>query len=164
MTHLKTPIITFAALMAVSAMGASMAEKVNVSKFTYQNKGEYNAYFNVRYNQADGTNCSVYLNGEAYTGTKVMVTTSGAVMTKNRVDSVTVDLTSIQFKSFKGGSGCKGEIPDGTRVWGKVYIDAGDNESCKKSVELIKQGSGKTVSYRTGGTTLKDNRCKQDIK
>ncbi len=153
MQHSKKTIIALAALFSMGFAGTSMAETKDVSKFTYKNNGTYDAYFNVRYNK-DGKNCQVYLDGNAFTGLRKV---------GQRIGNVEVDLNSTAFKVESGGNTCKGAIPDGTRVWGKVYIEDGDKESCKKSVELIKQGSGKTVSYRTGGTTLKDNRCKQDI-
>lgn len=176
----RTAAFTLAKALSVAAVAAfaglttapAMAETATVSKMTYKNNGRYNAFFNVRYNLADGKNCTVYLPGEAFTGggltAKSIENAYGVkdvkIGTKNK-KNVSVDLTSDQFKVYKGPDRCLsgGAIPSGERVWGKVDIDAGDAKSCKKSIELIAGNGGTTVDYRTGGTTLNDNRCKQNV-
>ncbi|MCB1814098.1 MAG: hypothetical protein KDK04_20615 [Candidatus Competibacteraceae bacterium] len=173
MQHLNKTIITLAALFAMGSTGISLAQAKDVSKMTYKNNGVYNAFFNVRYNLQDGKNCTVYLPNEAFTGTgltakwvKDAYALGNLDISSRKNDKVSVDLTSNNFKIYKGPDNClsSGGIPDGTRVWGKIDIDAGDEVSCKKSIALIKQSSGgTTVDYRSSGTTLNNNRCKQDI-
>ena len=174
MQHLNKTIITLAALFAMGSTGISLAQTKDVSKMTYKNNSNiYNAFFNVRYKLQNGKNCTVYLPDEAFTGTgltaKWVKNTYGIGnldISVSKRKKVSVDLTSNNFKIYKGPDNClnSGMIPDGTRVWGKIYIDAGDEESCKKSIALIKQSSGgTTVDYRSSGTTLNNNRCKQDI-
>lgn len=172
MQHLNKTIITLAALFAMGSTGISLAQTKDVSKMTYKNNGVYNAFFNVRYNLQDGKNCTVYLPDEAFTGTGLTAKWAkdayglpGLDIGSRKNGKVSVDLTSNNFKIYKGPDNClnSGMIPDGTRVWGKIDIDAGDEVSCKKSIELIKQSSGATADYRSSGTTLNNNRCKQDI-
>lgn len=156
--------VLLAAAIALSPVGVHAAETV-VNEMIYKNNGPYNAYFNVRYNLEDGTNCQVYQPGAAYTGQWSEISGSSDKLKKGHRGRVTVDLTG-KFKVRSGGSKCLIEkgIPDGARVWGKVEIDGGDKESCKKSKTLIKVSTrnGNTQRYKTGGTSLKNNRCKHD--
>ncbi len=128
-------------------MEAGYAKDWPINEMTYRNNGAYVAHFNVRYNH-QGNKCSVYLDGQAYTS--------------STDQNVTVDLTSDEFEVHSGGSGCKGAIPDGAEVWGKVFITAGEDKSCRKDGTkfIYIADSNNTASYRSGGTTGNNNRCK----
>ncbi|MEZ5582360.1 MAG: hypothetical protein R3F37_05965 [Candidatus Competibacteraceae bacterium] len=172
----RAKVTTFAKRLCCASIlgliaGTAMAEDITVSEMTYKNNGAYNAFFNVRYNLDDGKNCTVYLPGQAFTGealtAKQIEAKYGVIVGPGikKNDQVKVDLTSSDFKVFKGPNRCttNGKIPDGMRVWGKIDIDGGDEKSCKKSANLIPGSGGKTVAYRSSGTTLNNNSCKQSI-
>lgn len=59
-----------------------------------------------------------------------------------------------------------GDVPDGSEVWLKAYIAAGDNESCRKdnpriyTAGLPSKSQTYTQFYKMGGQTLTNNMCK----
>ena len=153
--------LSAAAIAVVAAIaGPSMAETVTVSKMTYKNNGAYDAYFFVRYNTDSGIKCGVYLENDNDSTGKL--SSPVTIKTNNKLH---VDLTSSKFLIFNGTHDCapNGKIPNGKRVWGKIVIKGGDEQSCKKSVVLVKGSNGGRVDYRSGGTTLNNNRCKQSL-
>lgn len=50
----------------------------------------------------------------------------------------------------------------GQEVWLAIGIEMGDDVSCRKDTHKLyyKPGVGKTAHFKTGGTTLNNNRCK----
>ena len=134
-----------------------LAETVTISKMTYKNNGAYDAFFFLRYNLDNGTKCAVYLDDNFDTGTNLYLW--------QKDEKVRIDLTLSTFKMWEGPKTCliDGAIPDGIRVWGKIDIRGGEQVSCKKSIVLLKGKNGKMMDYRSGGTTMNNNRCKQSL-
>lgn len=65
-----------------------------------------------------------------------------------------VDLSQIK----KDGYG----IREGSEVWLVARIMGGDKESCRKDTKRYYKKNGKIFSQSMGGTTLNNNRCKND--
>ncbi|MEM7638580.1 MAG: hypothetical protein AAF269_05900 [Pseudomonadota bacterium] len=125
-----------------------LAKEVEASAMKYTNKGTYTAQFYIRYNLEDGSNC------------KVRPKNFGLVNLAYN-DTVTYDL-SDKMMVKDGGQGCLnayGYIQEGREVWGYVDITYGTNEGCNKDKTVIYQMRGGTISYKTKGETLSNNRC-----
>lgn len=139
--------------LALACLGLGLAEpvlakEVEARAMKYTNKGTYTAQFYIRYNLDDGSNC------------KVRPKNFGLVNLAYN-DTVTYDL-SDKMVVKDGGQGCVnayGYIQEGREVWGYVDITYGTNEGCKKDKTVIYQMRGGTISYKTKGETLTNNRC-----
>jgi len=70
---------------------------------------------------------------------------------------VTVDLNK-----FEGGD--KGDLQNGTEVWVRVNIQAGDSPSCHKDGHKLVywKDVGRSIHFVSQGSTLKDNRCQYE--
>jgi hypothetical protein len=50
--------------------------------------------------------------------------------------------------------------PKGNEVWGKVQIESGETEGCRKDgTQFYFRKGGGTVGYKTAGSTYNNNRC-----
>ncbi|MHA7899014.1 MAG: hypothetical protein ACX94B_04060 [Henriciella sp.] len=102
-------------------------------------------------------------NGGAYALSSVSVkwkvgsTTKQKTFTANvaSLDSFCVDLS--QVKASDGHP-----IPLGAEVWLVAHIAGGDTESCRKDTKRYYQISGEGLGHLMGGTTLQNNRCKNN--
>jgi hypothetical protein len=53
------------------------------------------------------------------------------------------------------------KIEEGDEVWAHIAISLGKTKNCRKdSKRLVYDPNGGTVTYKTGGTTLNNNRCR----
>ncbi len=145
-TYWDTVTLVAGLVFSVLFAGAGHAKDYPVNKMEYRNNGAYEAIFTVRYIH-EGESCAIYLRSENKTGD----------------DRSRYDLTLDEFGVYRGDpDACSGPIPEGTEVWGKVWIVAGEGKSCRKDGTrfIYDSDSDNTASYRTGGTTRHNNRCK----
>ena len=128
-------LVWLALLAGVVGMGSAAADKTcyEVSTMRYTNNGGYTVKkFYVMFKDAKGQkNEDIGLAFETYTG-----------------DTRSVDLNEVEG------------LKSGNEVWGKVNIEGGDREGCRKDGNKFYYAkSGGTVNYKTSGTTLNNNRC-----
>ncbi|NQY96872.1 MAG: hypothetical protein HRT82_06890 [Henriciella sp.] len=118
---------------AIAAPAAEAKTCYGVSKMKYTNKGGYTvSAFDVMYKDGNGDKKEVLGSGEDLTAGQ----------------SVSVGIDEVSGPKV------------GNEVWGKIEIEAGDNNGCRKDGNKFyydKQGG--TVSYKSSGTTLNNNRC-----
>ena len=104
-----------------------------LATMNYKNKGAYTVKkFYVMFKDADGKkNEDIGISTATYTG-----------------DTRTVDMVEVEG------------LKTGDEVWGKVNIEGGDREGCRKDGNVFYYAkSGGTVTYQTAGTTRNNNRC-----
>ena len=130
------------------------AEEYSVKELHYKNVGGYNATCYIRFEHL-GKPCSVFKPApNDHKEPKVV----------RKGDTIRFNLNKDKLKIRRGSENCLNNdwIRAGTRVWGHVVIDAGERKSCKKDGAVLKfHPDGDTVTYKTGGTTLNNNRCRQ---
>lgn len=124
------------AMLSAFAIAVPVADAktcYGVSKMKYTNKGGYTvSAFDVMYKDGNGDKKEVLGSGEDLLNG----------------ESVTVGIDEVSGPKV------------GNEVWGKIEIEAGDNNGCRKDGNKFyydKQGG--TVSYKSSGTTLNNNRC-----
>lgn len=135
-SKLKSAHLLGLAMLSAFAVAAQVAEAktcYGVSKMKYTNKGGYTvSAFDVMYKDGNGDKKEVLGSGEDLLNG----------------ESVTVGIDEVSGPKV------------GNEVWGKIEIEAGDNNGCRKDGNKFyydKQGG--TVSYKSSGTTLNNNRC-----
>lgn len=124
------------------------AGQVTANALKYSNDGAYAARFYIQYKLEDGKACWVKPKSmTAYVGP----------------DSWIQYGLDDNMQIFLGPKRCldaSGGIPNGIEVWGRVQIDLGSAQSCRKDKRVIYQSSGGLMSYKTKGTTFNNNRCR----
>lgn len=145
------PTIAFVTL-ALLGVSSAHAKTVEASSLQYKNNGAYSAEFYVEYNreyEGETVTCQLYRKN------------SGMVETGK---STSIDIRRSDLEIEKGSrKACltdSGTIPLKTEVWGRVKIEFGENQKCRKDTKIVVTRSGGEVKYRTGGTTYNNNRCK----
>lgn len=133
---MKFRILLGLAMLATSiGMGSAAADAncYKISKMKYKNRGAYSVKeFIVKFIGDDGKEWSDV----------------GYFQTIDSGQTKTIDLSYIDG------------LEKGYEAWGKVKIDAGDNEDCRKDgTKFYYNENGGTVTYKTKGTTLNNNRC-----
>ena len=104
-----------------------------------------------------------YKNAGAYTAKKFYVMYENAKGEKQEdvglaFDTLTGETRSVDLTEVVG-------LKSGYETWGKVNIEGGDREGCRKDGNVFYYNrSGGTVTYKTGGTTLNNNRCELNNK
>lgn len=99
-----------------------------------------------------------YKNNGGYTVKKFYVMFEDADGKKNEdigisTDTYTGDIRTVALEEVVG-------LKTGNEVWGKVNIEGGDSEGCRKDGNVFYYAkSGGPVTYQTAGTTLNNNRC-----
>ena len=135
-------------MIGAMSLGLANASEVTASTMKYSNDAPYAARFYISYKLDDGEACWVKPKSmSAYAG-------PGAWVKYSLDDDMQV---------FLGPDECLAvgdQIPNGMEVWGKIQIDFGDTESCRKNKRVIYKSSGGLISYKTKGTTLNNNRCR----
>ncbi|NQY96870.1 MAG: hypothetical protein HRT82_06880 [Henriciella sp.] len=133
-------ILKLAGLVGVSVLlgaATAAADKTcyGVAKMQYINKGGYTVSdFYVMYKDENGDKQEGYRHRSDLTVG----------------ETVLIDLTLIS-----------GPPSVGDEVWGKLAIEGGDRNGCRKDgTKFYYDKSGGTISYKSGGTTLNNNRCK----
>lgn len=125
------------ALLSAFAIAAPVAEAktcYGVSKIKYTNKGAY-------------TVSTIFVMSKDQNGD-----TQETVGT--RPDLLNGQSSTVNIAGVSDGPSL------GDEVWGKIKIEAGDRNGCRKDGNKFyydKQGG--TVSYKSSGTTQNDNRC-----
>ena len=142
-------VLTFAgAIIAPSMVSFGHASEVTANTMKYRNDGAYVSRFYIQYKLDDGKACWVKPKSmSAYVGPDGWI--------QYGLDD--------KMQVFYGPSSCVdigGGIPNGVEVWGRVQIESGSSENCRKSKRVIYQSSGGLISYKTKGTTFKNNRCR----
>jgi len=149
----RTALIVTALGMSVG-LTASPAEarQVAANSLLYKNNGTYSAYMVVEFKtvfEGEQVTCQVEPRANPLLESK---------------EEATIDLTGTKWRSAKGGKeACLNDdltIPEGTEVWGRIKILAGETHSCRKDTKVIYRADGGTMKYRSGGTTFNNNRCK----
>ena len=137
-----------ASIIGATSLGLANASEVTASTMKYSNDGAYAARFYVQYRLDDGEACWVKpKHMSAY------VEPGGWI--KYGLDD--------GMRVFLGPNRCLdsgSNIPANIEVWGKVKMDWGEGESCRKNKRVIYKSSGGLVSYKTKGTTHNGNRCR----
>lgn len=128
-------LICLALFAGLIGVGPAAADKTcyQLGTMKYKNKGGYTVKkFYVMFTDTNGKkNEDVGISTETYTG-----------------ETRTVDLEEVIG------------LKTGDEVWGKVNIEGGDSEGCRKDGNIFYYAkSGGTVTYQTAGTTLNNNRC-----
>jgi len=133
MKALNLAVLT--ALAGLTCIAPAAADKTcyNVSAMRYQNNGAYTVEtFYIMYKDEDG-------DKQSKRGIK---------------ESTYPSETKIVYLSEDFN------FPSGAEVWGKVAIESGETEGCRKDgTKFYYNKKGGTVSYKTGGTTYNNNRC-----
>lgn len=133
MTVLKCVLLAGLSILAVAE--TALAEKTcyKVDSMRYQNNGAYNVEkFYVMYKDENGKKKST-------------------VGLENKVYPSQTGLVHIDVEI---------DLPDGTEVWGKIKIESGENEGCRKDgTKFYYYTKGGTVGYKSEGTTYNNNRC-----
>ncbi|MEM9840999.1 MAG: hypothetical protein AAF767_00055 [Pseudomonadota bacterium] len=136
------------AMIAPCMTGFGHASEVTASTMKYSNDGAYVARFYIQYKLDDGKACWVKPKSmSAYVG-------PGGWIKYGLDDEMQVFLGP--GRCVDAGRG----IPNGIEVWGRVQIDSGSSESCRKDKRVIYQSSGGLMSYKTKGTSFNKNRCR----
>ncbi|MEM1146758.1 MAG: hypothetical protein AAGH49_03135 [Pseudomonadota bacterium] len=137
-------------LMGLSVVLASpvQASEVKASIMEYKNEGAYTSRFFIRFELDNGKKCLVKPKGiSAYTAP----------------DGSLRYVLDDRMKVYTGPDNCLDknmEIRQGQQVWGRILIDMGDSETCKKGKSVIFRRSGGTIKYKSKGTTKNNNRCR----
>lgn len=123
------------ALTGLTCIGSAAADKTcySVSAMRYQNNGAYTVEkFYIMYKDENGEKQSKRgIKDSIYSG-------------ETRIVYLTDDFN----------------LPHGAEVWGKVSIESGETEGCRKDgTKFYYHKTGGTVSYKTGGSTYNNNRC-----
>ena len=118
---------------------AAAADNYDVSRIGYYNGGVYTACMQVRWRRPSGKEFRT---------------------TPNEGHCANAGKTKFwQLKNVTTETNVK--IQQGDEVWAKIQIQMGDSKNCRKSEKkFFYQETGGTVTYRTAGTTLNDNRCR----
>mgnify|MGYP001804345237 CR=1 FL=1 len=128
--------------------GLANASEVTANTMKYSNDGAYVARFYIQYKLDDGKACWVKPKSmSAYVG-------PGSWIKYGLDDNMQVFLGPDRCLDTGGG------IPNGIEVWGRVQIDSGSSDNCRKDKRVIYQSSGGLISYKTKGTTFNKNRCR----
>lgn len=142
-----------AALVAVAfgALGGmAQAEEWAADEMVYTNDGAFVSVFYVVWKGSDGNTCRMFPKNS---GNNL---SNGETIVVDLSDEDNFDFT----RNYAFGDPKKCKLKEGTEVWGWIDISSGDGEKCKKSSKVLYHPSGKTIRYKTGGTTLNNNRCK----
>ena len=128
-------LICLALFAGLIGVGPAAADKTcyQLATMKFKNKGRYTVKeYYVMFEDADGKkNEDVGISTATYTG-----------------DTRTVDMVEVEGLKI------------GDEVWGKVNIEGGDREGCRKDGNVFYYArSGGTVTYQTAGTTRNNNRC-----
>lgn len=133
-------ILRVAGLLGVSVLlgaATAAADKTcyGVAKMQYINKGGYTVSdFYVMYKDENGDEQQGY---------------------RSRSDITVGETVLIEIQGITGGP------PVGSEVWGKIAIEGGDRNGCRKDgTKFYYDKNGGTISYKSSGTTLNNNRCK----
>lgn len=132
----------------------TQAKTCYVDAIKYRNKGAYNVQdLGFHWVQSTPDHNEAMIDGFTFGAHSLMV------------DLDKGESATIKLKTYTSGVNVGGNqymLRDGNEVWIKVNITAGEHKSChKKNHKLIyKEGVGKTMKFKSGGTTLNNNRCK----
>jgi hypothetical protein len=127
-----------AVILLISAVSAA-GQDYKISRITYDNNGAYKACVHVKWKTADGTK-----------------------LQEDHRKSVCANAGRKETRRLENVVGKNGEtIQAGDEVWAEIDIKAGEIENCRKDGKtFFYDPAGGTVTYKTGGTTYNDNRCK----
>ncbi len=152
------PAILIACMVAVTAQILSTttyAADYNVKKFKYKNRGGYNAYLRVYFQNPGGPKYSQRTKA-------VENSTSGAWIIVSELFGDVKDENGNYVKD-ENGNNVKETIGDGASVWAEVGIINGETKDCRKSDKVFYYNSSETgniVTLKTKGTTYNNNRCR----
>ena len=141
-------------VMAQSAVAGS--KTCYVDKIKYTNKGAYTVRdLEFRYinNYGDKSYVDSDQWGDLQQGDNNDIT---------KGQSITINLDNYNGKTPYGDGDYRKGFKDGQEVWIKANITAGESKSCRKDGHKLvyKKGVNKTMTFKTSGTTLNNNRCK----
>jgi hypothetical protein len=130
-----------------SALAADFAG-YKVKKLEYYHEGAYTARPMLRWNTPSGRHCEVRVSGAL------------GALSSAAIDLTRADKFAFPEATDKAACLTNGALPEGTEVWMRIKISAGETKSCRKdNSKFLYYKDGDTMTYYSTGTTTLNNRC-----